>query len=179
MRHAVQEPMLQAQQATRVEELPRQSANKNRTDKGEVSSLETSEKKTSFVQFKTNVEEIEPDNESDKEDERKTSLGELWAFDAKTKTGPKLEEASHFIQQFHPVTIMSFSDKFGGRLVCTALTDQCCTGNGIITDDFANALRCEITKAQEMTTYSRAGGDFVSQYEISIKDAMLPCMSTT
>ncbi len=29
MRHAVQEPMLQAQQATRVEGLPRQPANKN------------------------------------------------------------------------------------------------------------------------------------------------------
>ena len=74
---------------------------------------------------------------------------------------------------------MSFSDKFGGRLVCTALTDQCCTGNGIITDDLANALGCEITKAKETTTYSTAGGDFVSRYEISIKDAMLPCMSTT
>ena len=74
---------------------------------------------------------------------------------------------------------MSFSDKFGGRLVCTALTDQCCTGNSIITDDLANALGCEITKAKETTTYSTAGGDFVSQYEISIKDAMLPYMSTT
>ncbi len=74
---------------------------------------------------------------------------------------------------------MSFSDKFGGRLVCTALTDQCCTGNSIITDDLANALGCEITKAKETTTYSTAGGDFVSQYEISIKDTMLPCMSTT
>ncbi len=144
--------------------------------------METSKKKTSFVQFKSNVEEIEPDNESDNKDENKTSLGELWAIDAKTKTktGPKLEEASHFIQQFHPVIIMSFSDKFGGRLVCTAITDQqCCTGNGIITDDLASALRCEITKAKETTTYSTAGGDFVSQYEISIKDTMLPCMSTT
>ena len=126
MRHAVQEPMLQAQQATRVEGLPRQPANKNRTDRGEVSSLETSKKKTSFVQFKSNVEEIEPDNESDNKDENKTSLGELWAIDAKTKTktGPKLEEASHSNQKLYPVTIMSFSDKFGGRFVCTAITDQ-------------------------------------------------------
>jgi hypothetical protein len=127
------------------------------------------------------VEEIEPDNESNKEDESKTSLGELWAIDAKTKTktGLKLEEASHFNQQLHPVTIVSFPDKFGGHLVCTALNDQCCTGNGIITDNLANALRCEITKAKETTTYSTAGGDFISQYKISIKDAMLPCMLTT
>jgi hypothetical protein len=61
-------------------------ANKNHTERGEVGSMETSEKKKmSFVRFKSNVEEIEPDNESDKEDESKTSLGELWAIDAKTK----------------------------------------------------------------------------------------------
>jgi hypothetical protein len=130
-----------------------------------------------LVSFKPEVEEIESGNE-DAESKSKTSLGELWAIDAKTKTktGPKLGEASYSNQKLHPATIMSFSDKFGGRLVCTALTDQCCTGKGLIAHHLANALGCEITKAKETTTYSTAGGDFVSQYEISIKDAMLPCM---
>jgi hypothetical protein len=145
--------------------------------------VETSKKKTFFVQPKSNVEEIKPDNEFDKEGESKTSLGELWTINAKTKTKtkaePNLGEASHSNQKWHPVTIMSFSNKFGGCLFCTALANQCCMGNSIITDDIANALGCEITRAKEATTYSTAGGDFVSQYKISIKDAMLPCMLTT
>jgi hypothetical protein len=53
--------MSQAQLAThKWKDCPDNPANKSRTERGEVSSME---KKNSFVQFKPNVEEIEPDQE--------------------------------------------------------------------------------------------------------------------
>jgi hypothetical protein len=53
------------------------------------------------------VEEIESDNE-DTESKNKTSLGELWAIDAKTKIKIKSREDLHSNQKLHPTTIMSF-----------------------------------------------------------------------
>ena len=134
------------------------------------------ETKTSFVRFKPEVEEIE----SSDEDESKTSLGELWAIDAKTKIKieSNLEEDSHLhSNQLHPITIMSFPDTSGGRLVCTALADQCCTRKRLIAHDLADALGCGITESAETTIYKTAGGNFESRSEISIPDAMLPCFT--
>ena len=65
----------------------------------------------------------------------------------------------------------------GGRLVCTALVDQCCTGKGLIAHDLADALGCGITESAETTIYKTAGGNFESRSEISIPDAMLPCFT--
>jgi hypothetical protein len=59
-------------------------------------------KKTSFVRFKPEVEEI-ASRDKDAESESKTSLGEFWAINAKTKIKIKLnpEEDSHSKCPFH------------------------------------------------------------------------------
>ena len=113
--------------------------------------MESTKKKTSFVRFKAEVEEIES-SDKDAESESKTSLGELWAIDAKTKI--KVEsnlEEDLLSNQLHPITILSFPDTSGGRLVSTALADQCCTGKGLIAHDLADALGCGITESAETT----------------------------
>jgi hypothetical protein len=101
-------------------------------NENEVSSMKSKNKKTSFVRFKPEVEEIES-SYKDAQSKSKTSFGELRAIDAKTKikVESNLEEDSHaHSNQLHPITIMSFQDTSGGRLVCTALADQCCIGKG-------------------------------------------------
>jgi hypothetical protein len=59
--------------------------NKSRTHENEVSSTESTKKKTSFIRFKPKVKEIESSDE-DAESKSKTSIGDLWAIDAKTRS---------------------------------------------------------------------------------------------
>jgi hypothetical protein len=40
------------------------------------------------------------------------------------------------------------------------------------------ALECKIEKATKTQSYKTAAGEFESQHKISIKEAMLPCIST-
>jgi hypothetical protein len=74
-------------------------------------------------------------------------------------------------KKLHPITIMSVSDKLKKSLI-----DQCCTGHK--PNDLAEALGCKFEKATKTQSYKTAAGEFQSQHKISIKEAMLPCIST-
>jgi hypothetical protein len=73
-----------------VEGLSDNPNNKSRSNKNEVSSTESTKKKTSAVRFKPEVEEIES-GDKDAESKSKTSLGELWAIELEL-TQEKCEE---------------------------------------------------------------------------------------
>ena len=124
-------------------------------------------KKTSFVQFKEDIQEIQSDDESVESGKR--SLAELWDISQALKTDD---------DELHPVTVITLTDKNGERLAASILIDYCCTGNGIITWDLSDALGFEMTEVANPQKYKTAGGDFESKYEINVKDAILPCLST-
>jgi hypothetical protein len=142
---------------------------RNKKKNGEVSSTETpattakpQKENKSFVRFKKDEKETDSDDESVESNDRK-SLGELWEISKTFKTDD---------EELHPVTVI------GERLAASILVDQCCTGNGIISWDLAEALGFEMTEVPEPQKYKTTGGEFESRFEISVQDAILSCLST-
>jgi hypothetical protein len=146
---------------------------RNKKKIGEVSSIETpatkakpQKEKKSFVRFKEDEKEADSDDESVESD--KKSLGELWEISKTFKADD---------EELHPVTVITVIDKNGERLAASILVDQCCTGNGIICWDLAEELGFDMTEVAEPQKYKTTGGEFESKFEISVQDAILPCLS--
>ncbi len=75
--------------------------------------------------------------------------------------------------QVHPITVISMpgKDKIFKTTIC--LSDQCCTGSGMITSAFAKILGIESTPTTPRE-FSMANGMLTTSTEITIKGAKLP-----